>query len=369
MLSYKKIIHILFSIILLSSVFSCKSTDDRNFTVEGKLEGLEDSQVFIVKNYSQDSLSVDTIKDIENGIFRFEGKVENPTLVTLFYTDKYPPLCFVIDKNYSVQIKGKASDPLSIDIKGGEINNDLNSFRNENKNLLTSRFRAFDKNSPVDPAQLKNIDFQLSRVVRDYVEQNPTKLASVILMNEYAKGTLAPELLSQDIKLLQGAAADYYLTTSLRDYNDFVMSSMVGADAPQIELESTKGKLVKLSDYKGKNVLLIFDLKDAPLNKIYFSKLKEAQNELKKKVEFLAIVVDEDARNPTKGTLDIANSLDWTVLLDSKKWNSKEVIKYNIKTLPYMILVSPEGKILERDISVDSLVVNADHYFLTDEKK
>ena len=350
-------------------LLSCKSTDNNNFTVDGKLEGLENHEIYVVKNYSLDSLSVDTIKDIKDGAFRFSGNVENPTLVTLFYTDKYPPLRFVIDKDYSVQIKGNVEDPFNIDIKGGVINDDLNAFRKENKNLLISRFRVLEKNNPVDPAHLKNIDFQLSRVVRDYVAQNPTKLASVILMDEYAKAILAPELLNHDIQQLQGAAADYYLTTSLKNYNDFVMASMVGADAPEIELESTKGKLVKLSDFRDKNVLLIFDLKDAPLNKIYFTKLKEAQNELKKKVEFLAIVVDEDAQNPDKETLSIANSLDWTVLLDSKKWNSKEVIKYNIKTLPYMILVSPEGKILERDISIDSLVINSDSYFLTDEKK
>lgn len=359
---------LLFYLCLLFIVSSCKSADNSNFTVEGQLEGLENNEVFVVKNYALDSVSVDTIRDIKDGVFRFSGNVENPTLVTLFYTEKYPPLRFIIDKDYSVQIKGNVSDPLNIEIKGGVVNDDLTAFKKNNRNLLISRFRVFEKNNPVDPSHLKNIDYQLSRAVRDYVSENPSKLASVILMDQYAKGSLAPELLNEDINKLEGAAADYYLTTTLKNYNDFITASMVGADAPQIELESTKGKLVKLSDFKGKSVLLIFDIKGAPLNKIYFSKLKDAQKELKDKVEFLAIVVDEDIKNPDKQTLSVANSLDWTVLLDSKKWNSKEVIKYNIKTLPYMILVSPEGKIIERDISIDSLLVNSDNYFLTDEK-
>lgn len=352
---------------LLLSMVGCKpstSSADENFKVDGQFENLTTSDIYVVKNYSLDSLSIDTIKLSKDGSFHLEGKIENPTLITLFYTEKYPPLRFFIDKDYAVQIKGDAQDPLSIEVKGGIINDDLNTFRKENKNLLTSRFRALDKDNPVDPAQLKNIDFQLSRAVRDYVAKNPTKLSSVILMDEYGKGTLSPELLNQDIKQLQGAAADYYLTTTLKEYNDAVLASMVGAYAPSIELENTKGKLVKLSDYKGKNVLLIFDLKDAPKNTSYFNKLRDSYKELKGKLEYLAIVVDENQDKPDPETVKVGSSVNWNVLLDSKKWNSKEVMKYNIKTLPYMILVSSEGKILERDISIDSLVVNFDKYVL-----
>ncbi len=355
--------HTLITLIINILIFSsCKKSADINFEVNGKLENLAEKEIYAVKNFSLDSISIDTIKPSDGGVFKLIGFIENPTLVTLFYTDKFPPLRFFIDKNYSVQIKGNAQDPLSIEVKGGLINNDLNNFRRENNNLLMSRFRILDKDTPADPAFLKNVDFQLSRIVREYVEKNPTKLSSVVLMDEFSKGTLSPELLNQDIKLLEGPAADYYLTTSLKDYNDKALASSIGADAPQIELKDTKGKSVKLTDFKNKSVLLIFDLKDAPQNGIYFNKLKDTQKLLSKKIDFISIVVDEDSEKPDPKTIKIANSLDWTVLLDSKKWNSKEVIKYNITTLPYMILISPEGKILERGVSLDSLVSTFDKF-------
>lgn len=357
-------INIFKTIIILSAVafFSCKSASDNNYEVNGKLENLSGNEIYAVQNFSLDSIRIDTIKISDGGQFKFVGKVSNPTLVTLFYNDKFAPLRFFIDQNYSVQIRGNAKDPLTIEVKGGIINDDLNTFKKENYNLLASRFRIFDKNTPVDPAHLKNVDFQLSRIVRGYVEKNPSKLSSVILMDEYSKGTLSPELLNKDIELLTGAAADYYLTTSLKDYNDKALASSVGANAPNIKLKDTRGKWVNLGDFRNKNVLLVFDLKEAPQNSIYFAKLKETQKELKNKVDFISIVVDEDSAKPDPQTIKIANSLDWTVLLDSKKWNSKEVIKYNITTLPYMILLSPEGQILERGVSIDSLAIVLDKY-------
>jgi peroxiredoxin len=131
---------------------------------------------------------------------------------------------------------------------------------------------------------------------------------------------------------------------------------MVGSVAPDVTLKSTRGKTVNLSDFKGKRVLLIFDLKDAPSNEGYFNQLKEAQQKLKGKVEFIAIVIDENDKSPDPKIVEIANALDWTVLLDGRKWNSQAVKKYNVTEAPYMILISPDGVIEERDVTLESLV-------------
>jgi hypothetical protein len=85
--------------------------------------------------------------------------------------------------------------------------------------------------------------------------------------------------------------------------------------------------------------------------------LKDSYKELKDKVSFITIIIDEDEKNPDSKLVETANALDWTVLLDGDKWNSKEVRKYNVKTVPYMILISKEGSIEKRDVVLDSLLV------------
>lgn len=333
---------------------SCSKNSDTNYKVTGELYGLENQDIYIAKSFSLDSIIVDTIS-LKDGKFEFEGMALSPALVNIFYSNMSPPINFAIDKDYSVEIKGEPNSINGIDIKGGKINEDLNDFKQQNKNILISRNKAYQKNERNNLGELKNIDLQLSRSVRDYVAKNPEKIASVILMEKFSKGNLSPELLSADLSLLTGEASDFYLTESLRKYSEKLLASSVGEMAPDIQLKSTNGKTIDLKSYRGKNVLLIFDLKESPSNTTYFQKLKETQKLLKHKVDFLTIIVDENVDTPDTTTLNVAKKLDWTVLLDCQKWNSKAALKYNVMILPYMILISPEGKIQERDVSLDSL--------------
>lgn len=335
---------------------ACTDNTDTNFVVDGKIENLSVSQLYAIKEVSNDSLSIDTIPILENGEFTYKGWVEYPTLVSLSCGEGTKPVTFFLDAGYHVKIKGDILYADLVEIRGGQVNDDLQEFRNKNQNLLQSKSRIFAKNDNMDPAELRNINLQLARSVREYVENNPAKIASVILMNQYSISNLTPEQLGKDIGLLKGQAANFYLTTSLKGYYDRVKISAEGAVAPDISLKNTKGKKISLTDLKGKPTLLIFDLKDSPMNTAYFDALKDAQKKLKKDVNFVSIVIDEDDEKPDPKVLKTANSLDWNVLFDGKKWNSKEVKKYNVKTAPYMILISPDGIIEQRDVSLDSLV-------------
>lgn len=341
--------------ICLATLFGCKKGDNTNFKVEGKLGNLAVPNVYAVREVSGDSVAIDTISVSKRGEFEYKGFVNGPTLVKLFCGEDKGQITFFLEPGYDVHIKGDATDFGLAKIKGGQVNEDLMSFKTENWNVLQARSRILNKHDNLDPAELKNVNFQLARCVRDYVEKNPSKIASVVLMNEYSINNISPDLLGNDIQLLQGRASDFYLTTSLKNYYDRVRTSAVGAVAPDFTLPSSKGKDVSLKDFRGKDVLLIFDLKEAPLNTQYFDSLRETQAKLKDSVDFVAVVIDVDGKYPDAETAKLANSLDWTVLFDGRKWNSKAVKKYNVNSAPYMILISNEGIILERDLNMGAL--------------
>lgn len=341
-------------------LFSCDKQSNTNFTVEGKLENLVAPNIYAIKEITQDSLVIDTIEVKQGGEFIYKGKVDYPTLLTLSLGKENKPLTLFLEPEYQVKIKGDITQTDLIEIKGGAVNNDLQNFKDKNNTLFQSKYRILSKNENLDPAELRNVNLQLARNAREYAEQHPAKIASVILLNEYSVNNTPLDQLGKDINALKGPAAGFYLTSALKEYYDKEKTSAVGAKAPSITLKNTKGKSISLDDFKGKSVLLIFDIKDAPLNTSYFDKLKETQKKLKNKVSFISIVIDENNTNPDPKTLEIANALDWTVLFDGKKWSSKEVKKYNVKTVPYMILISPEGNIQERDVALDSLIVQFD---------
>lgn len=354
----KTILNIILVVIIgFVGFVSCDEKSDTNYSIEGKLDNLSIKSLPLIQEITNDSLVLDTITVNEKGEFKYKGKIEEATMMSLFIGEGTMPVNILIEPGYDVKIKGDALLSDLVEVKGGIVNDDINNFRVKNVGLLQSRHRILSKNENLDPAELKNINLQLARNVREYVAQNPTKIASVILMNEYSINNTSAELLGKDIELLQGAAANFYLTTNLKDYYDKIKVSSVGAVAPNIELKNVKGKTVKLTDFKGKPVLLVFDLKGSPADTLYFDKLKKGQKALKDSVEFISIVIDENEIKPAPETVKIAKSLGWTVLLDGKKWNSKEVRKYNVTSAPYMILVSKDGLIEERDVVLDSLVV------------
>lgn len=357
---YNNIAFLLIACALGVAITACSKKSNSNFDIEGRLENLSVSEAYAIREISNDTISIDTIKISKNGEFSYKGKVEGASLISIFYGGATEPVNVFIEAGYNVKIKGDILQPDLIEIKGGVVNDDINDFKIRNASLFQARNRVLGKNENMDPAELKNLNLQLARSVREYVEHNPTKIAGVILMNEYSIYNVSAELLGKDIELLKGPAADFYPSTPLKSYYDRIKTSAVGAVAPGIKLKSSKGKMVNLQDFRGKPVLLIFDLKDAPANTKYFEALKSAQKKLKGKVEFLSIVIDENEKSPSQKTLDVANSLDWTVLLDGKKWNSKEVKKYNITSAPYMLLISSQGIIEERDVSLDSLVLKYD---------
>lgn len=341
-------------------ITSCGKKSDTNYNIEGKLDNLSVNNIYILKEVTNDSLVLDTIKVEKKGEFTFKGTVHEPTMLSLFIGEGTVPVRMLVEPGYNVKVKGDALQSDLIEVKGGTVNDDINEFKVKNASLLQSKHRILSKNENLDPAELKNINLQLARNIREYVEKNPTKIAGVILMNEYSINNTSAEQLGEDVELLKGAAANFYLTTQLKAYYDKIKVSAIGAVAPNIELKNIKGKTVKLQDFKGKPVLLIFDLKNSPTDTDYFDKLKSSRKKLKGKVEFVSIVIDENDKKPDPKTVEIANSLDWTVLLDGKKWNSKEVKKYNVTSAPYMILVSSEGLIEDRGVSLDSLIVDFD---------
>ena len=114
-----------------------------------------------------------------------------------------------------------------------------------------------------------------------------------------------------------------------------------GMDAPNFELVDADGKMVKLSDYRGKVVFLDFwatwcrpCLRQVPAH-------QKLQDQFKKdNVVFLYVSTDKNADNwrnyVKKETFPGKHLLG----------NTKMVDKYKVETLPYSLLIDTEGKIV-----------------------
>lgn len=335
-------------------LFSCNRKTS-TFEITGKLDNISGNYFFISHEVG-DSLIVDTIPVSSKGEFSFSGAVDTLTEMSLYFNQNTKVTYLLVNKGWSVELEGDVLYPDLISIKGGDVNDDLTAFKSENKDLLKSRAdiaAAGNDSLAVKDyvVELKNINFELSNIAADYVKANPDKIASVMLINTFFKDESSIPRLDENLGLLKGKAADFPLTANLKRFRDKVKMSAIGAVAPGFSMEDTKGKKINLSDYRGKYVSLSFI---STTCKVCMSEKKYAAdvyNELKSKkynIEFITIVKDiEDASVDS-----IANSVKWPLLPVKGGWSANLFDTYYIREIPYNILISPTGVILDRDYPI-----------------
>lgn len=349
--------------------FSCGGGNPDGFEITGKLDNL-DGKNFYVSHERGDSVVIDTIQVDKDGAFSFEGKVDTLTTFCFYLNQKTknPSFLYVyVEKGLKIDVKGDATLPDLIRVTGGEINDDLTAFKKENEDLLTKRAQTLTavindtvKNDKLTGEKsyvmtLKNVNFELSNIAANFVKKNPEKIASVILINNFFKDETSIPRLDENLSLLQGKALEYPQTEKLRDYSSRVKRSSIGVQAPYFSLKDTKDKLVTFSSMKDKYVLLSFlsttcsvcDEEKAESIALYNDMTKKKEN-----IAFVSVVKDIEIKSIKEAYSD---SLKWTLLPEYGGWAGKTFALYNVHEIPYNILISPTGVILDRDLPLEKL--------------
>lgn len=350
-------------------VFSCGGGSPEGFEIKGKLDNIE-GKSFYVSHERGDSVVIDTVAVDKDGVFSFAGKVDTLTTFCFYLNQKTknPSFLYVfVDKGLKVDIKGDASFPDLIKVSGGEINDDLTAFKKGNEDLLKSRAQilatALNDTLPKDKSSgeksyvmtLKNVNFELSNIAANYVKKNPEKIASVILINNFFKDEASIPRLDENLDLLKGKALDYPQTEKLREYSRRVRRSSVGVQAPYFSLKDTKDKAFSLTNAKGKYLLLSFLSTTCSVCDDEKAESIALFNELTKKkenIEFVSVIKDIEIKSIKEAYND---SLKWTLLPEYGGWAGKTFELYNVHEIPYNILISPAGDILDRDLPLGKL--------------
>lgn len=125
-----------------------------------------------------------------------------------------------------------------------------------------------------------------------------------------------------------------------------------GSMAPDFELKGADGKTYKLSDFKGKTVVLEAINFQCPFVKKFYSvgKMQEYQAQAKKDGVVWLTICSSAKGKPGYMTADKVNkklakvkAVPAAYLLDT---DGKVGKAYNMKTTPHMYVISPEGKLV-----------------------
>lgn len=163
-------------------------------------------------------------------------------------------------------------------------------------------------------------------------------------------------------KILLLAVAIFAQVTFAQDMSKYIPDLKPGETAPEISASTPEGKVISLSDFKGKYVVIDFWAswcgdcrREIPELKNLYNEIKDWKlGEDKKEVEFLS--VSFDYKKESWVNLLEKENFPWTQISNLKSTREDPVYKdYKLHWIPTFFLVSPEGVIIESAITTEEL--------------
>ena len=145
----------------------------------------------------------------------------------------------------------------------------------------------------------------------------------------------------------------FYLKEFIENYEKEIQLG-IGKVAPNFTLEDLAGKKYSLSDFKGKYVFVQFSASWCGWCKKEIPYILSAKEKLEgKDVVFITINMDKK-RSLWENDVKKEN-ISWLCLSNLEGMDSQLAKDYNVNSIPASFVVSPEGKITERNLRGDAV--------------
>lgn len=318
---------------LLASLTSCKSKPTHTATIEGYIAGLGNDTIYL---YGSDEMysQVDTLVSQEG---RFTLQLDVDTLVTswLQFSDgtEYP---LYMDKGSRIKIEGHAEKMDSLDITGHPLNEELTNFRHELTHLT------------------HNTPEQITNAAEAYIKNHLTSLSSLYVLDKYLVQQASPDFqqIERLIENMTGELKDQNYIEKLNAYIETQDKVSIGKSAPYFQLPNKEGKKVNRTDFKDKYLILYFWASWDENSRRSHAGLRALHKKkaYKKDLAILGISLDVDKRQWKEAIK--TDTLEWEQVCDFQSWNSAPVKQFGIRTLPTMYLLTPNGCIEGKNLSL-----------------
>ena len=346
------------------------------FTIEGQLAA--DKQGFVILDYYKQQKYIRDSATVTNGKFKFSGTYFDPIYATLDLNhtqgyvapEKVVPadmVKFFIDGNLTVTSKSGFTSAV---VKGGKTQADyfkrdaLFKPLNAQLSTLSEQMRPLykDKNTEaMKPIQGKIAELvkQSQQIDSAFIRQNQDSYVSFdIWRSKHTRGYAKPEWRTEFerfSKRIRQTEEGKLMGEKIARSEKLVS----GQTAPMFTLEDLSGKKVSLSDFKGKNVLLVFWNRYFVPFETFALYMRRTEKRLKdKNTVIVGISYDDDA---TWRTSAAENFPEWVNLkagadhVSATEMGATGVAYgvYSGSHLPSAYLIGPDGKFLSDRINLN----------------
>ena len=195
---------------------------------------------------------------------------------------------------------------------------------------------------------------ELARL-KEFISQYPASFSAVYVLDLNSRGMDLKEL-DTLYDMLSPVYKDSRNGRHLAATLDGNQVTGVGKIAPDFSQPDTLGRMVKLSDFRGKYVLVDFWASWCGPCRAENPNVVKAYNEYKDKgFTVLGVSLDQPGKRDAWLSAIQHDGLAWTQVSDLKFWNNAVVLLYNISAIPVNLLLDPQGKIVAKNLHGEAL--------------
>lgn len=363
--------------LMLACALPIAAFAQQNYTLQGQVGKLnKPAKAFLRLKYDGKE-QIDSV-EIKNGKFEFKGSIPSPMEAHLRIIHDNLPfdpakptkqdiLPFLIE---GATIKFVAKDSIQYaKISGSPLNAENEKVNAMLKPIyaqydqLNDEFKSKSLADQQDPKYIQSLEERANAVQQqtidakmDYVAKNPKSYMALMAFNS----TLPPEFdaiqAEKVFASLDPSLQQSILGKELAQRIALVKKTSEGVEAQDFTQPDVDGNPVKLSDFRGKYVLIDFWASwCAPCRRENPNLVKSYAKYQKNGFEILGVSMDKaaDKAKWIKAIQD--DGLTWKQVGDLKGWDNAAGLMYEIKAIPMNFLVDPNGKIIAKYLRGEEL--------------
>ena len=353
-------------VLLISIMFICSAFAQKSLTITGKVEGFTEGKIYLNKLVSPNVIKVDSV-DVNKGNFTFASGITN-TNVYMINFGKSRSGVIIFPENGNIELTVKLFNGIldNIEVKAGAIQKDYQEYLKAQKATgieMNKLYMAFQEakrgNNETEAARLNkelNIKYEASEAIDAKVQEiNASNLFGLFLITKKVYAYDYTKLKSS-LEKVNPDAQKSEIFNSLSTRLAKMEKAKVGSMAPDFTLPTPEGKMLSLSQFRGKVVVVDCWASWCGPCRAENPNMVTLYNANKDK-DFTILGVSLDKPNEKdKWVKAIADDkLTWNHVSDLKYWQSKICDLYVISSIPETILIDKDGKIVARGLRGEEL--------------
>ena len=340
-------------IICLFSTFAFTPSTP-GYRISGTVTGLPDNTWLYLRTAKPDK-DIDSCR-VVGGQFSMSGHIIEKAVPVYLHTAKYTNYVHFWLENTTISIMLKAGEFKKALITGSATEDEdrrLDQLRKPLGDAADSLGRILAKTKDtltrkILIARIKSFETRSKQVEKDWVKYHPGSLMAVNLLNIYAT-TWGKEATNSLYQQLSPAMKATRYGLEIKDYLALIKNLRVGDHFADFEQQNTMGKPIRLSQVKGRYILLDFWASWCGPCREENPQLEHTYARFKAKgFAVLGVSLDEDKNQWLQAVKK--DLLPWENVSDLRGDKNKVALMYGIHAIPNNFLIDENGVIIDTNL-------------------